>query len=394
VKVRDGGNFQASVGYGFAIGKGYLNLTGEYINRQATNRTGTVTGQIYPLVNGANRDDSIMAARGLNRNTFDQHIGNSEMKGGSLFYNFGVPLGLNTELYIFGGYSKKHGTAAGFYRYPGGSNNPIFTAASIYRNNVYAIYPNGFLPQINTDIVDYSNSIGIKTKFSGWNLDLSNTYGVNKLDFTIDHSINYTQFFLPNNKQTEFDAGGLKFWQNTVNADLSKQFDVLEGLNIAGGSEFRIDAFGIRAGEPASYLNYDTASKAASGAQVFAGFKPSGEDKARRAIAGYIDLEQDVTKQFLITGALRYENYSDFGDTWNYKFASRYKFGDFLNLRASLSTGFRAPSMQQRFYEKTSTLFVSTPAGVLVPTESGTFTNDSKAASILGIPKLKGRNKP
>jgi iron complex outermembrane receptor protein len=388
VKVRDGGNFQASIGYGFKIGKGYLDITGEYLKREATNRAGTVTAQIFPLVNGANRDDSIMAARGLNRNSFDLHIGNSEMKGGAAFYNFAYPLSNKTELYMFGGFSKKKGTAAGFYRYPGGPNNPIFTNATKYRDQVYAIYPNGFLPQINSDLVDFSTAIGIRTKLDKWNFDLSNTYGINKFDFSVDQSVNYTQFFLPNNKQTEFDAGGLKFWQNTVNADLSRQFDVLKGLNVAGGAEFRIDAFGTRAGEPASYTNYDTASKAASGAQVFAGFKPTRGQETRNAVAAYIDLEQDITEKFLVTGALRFENYSDFGSTFNYKFATRYKFSDMFNIRASLSTGFRAPSMQQKFYEKTSTLFVSTVNG-LVATESGTFTNDSKAAQILGIPKLK-----
>ncbi len=53
-----------------------------------------------------------------------------------------------------------------------------------------------------------------------------------------------------------------------------------------------------------------------------------------------------------------------------------------------MSSGFRAPSMQQRFYAKTNTLFVSNGTS-LVPVEAGTFTNDSKAAEILGIPKLK-----
>ncbi|MEO7265130.1 MAG: TonB-dependent receptor [Ferruginibacter sp.] len=387
VKVSDGGNFQASLGYGFAIKKGFLTLNGEYINREATNRAGTYTGQLYPRVNGVVKDDSILAARGLDRNFFDLHIGNSKMKGGAVFYNFGYPVNNNTSLYLFGGFSKKNGTAAGFYRYPDGATS-IYNSATIYRNNVYAIYPNGFLPQINTDILDFSIAGGVRTKFDKWNLDLSNTFGTSKIDFNIDQSVNYTQFFLPNNKQTEFDAGGLKFWQNTVNADLSRQFDVLQGLNVAAGAEYRVDAFEIKAGEPASYLNYDTASKAASGAQVFAGFKPGGKNNTRSDIAAYIDLEQDITKQFLLTGALRYENYSDFGDTWNYKFSTRYKFSDMFSLRASLSTGFRAPAMQQRFYEKTSTLFVSTPGG-LVPTESGTFTNDSKAAEILGIPKLK-----
>ena len=387
VKVRDGENFQASLGYGFSLGKGFLNLNGEYINRQPTNRAGTYTGRIYPLVSGMNRDDSIMQARGLNRNFFDLHIGNSEMKGGNVFYNFGYPLSNKTELYVFGGYGKKNGTAAGFYRYPDGATS-IVSSAKIYASNVLAIYPNGFLPQINSDITDFSIATGIRTKFNKWNFDISNTFGNNKFDFTIDNSVNYTQFFIAGNKQTEFDAGGLKFSQNTTNADISRKFDVAEGLNVATGLEYRIDAFEVRGGEEASYKNYDTASKAAAGAQVFAGFKPGGGNQTRNAKAVYLDLELDVTKKLLVTGALRFENYSDFGSTLNYKFSSRYKITETFNLRASASSGFRAPSMQQRFYQKTSTLFVSTPNG-LVATESGTFTNDSKAAEILGIPKLK-----
>ncbi|MFC0773168.1 TonB-dependent receptor [Terrimonas alba] len=385
VKARDGGNFQASVGYGFNLGKGYLSLTGEYIAREATNRTGTYTGAVYPNVNGVNRDDSILSAKGQTRNDFDMNIGNSKMNGGAIFYNFGYPLSDKTELYLFGGFSKKSGTAAGFYRYPSG----LPGGARQYEPNVLAIYPSGFLPRINSDITDFSTSAGVRTKFNQWNFDISNTFGANKFDFTIDRSVNYTQFAIPGNSQTEFDAGGLKFWQNTVNADISRKYDVLEGLNVAAGAEFRIDAFGINSGEEASYRNFDTASKAASGAQVFAGFVDRiGDTKTRNAKAVYLDLELDITKKFLVAGALRFEDYSDFGSTLNYKLASRYKFSDQFNLRASMSSGFRAPSMQQRFYAKTNTLFVSTPSG-LVPTESGTFTNDSKAAEILGIPKLK-----
>ncbi len=385
VKARDGENFQASLGYGFNIGKGYLSLTGEYIKREGTNRTGTYSGAVYPNVNGVNRDDSIMQARGQTRNFFDMLIGNSEMNGGSVFYNFGYPVSEKSELYIFGGYSKKSGIGAGFYRYPSG----IPGNARIYAPDVFGIYPSGFLPKINSDIADFSSSAGLRTKFGDWNFDISNTFGLNKFDFTIDNSANYTQFFIPGNKQTKFDAGGLKSWQNTVNADLSKKYDVLAGLNVAAGLEYRIDAFGINSGEEASYKNYDTASKASSGSQVFAGFVNSiGDTKTRNAKALYTDLELDFTKKFLVTGALRFENYSDFGSTLNYKVATRYKFSDLFNIRASVSSGFRAPSMQQRFYAKTNTLFVSNGTS-LVPVEAGTFTNDSKAAQILGIPKLK-----
>ena len=391
VKVTDGQTVQGSLGYGFGIGKGYLNITGEYDHRNRTNRAGTYTGQIYPSVNGANRDDSIMGVKGLTRNYYDMFIGSSEMRSTAVFYNFGLPVGISgkSEIYVFGGYSKKHGTSAGVYRYPSGYASA--GNAEKYAGSVLTMYPNGFLPKIISDIMDFSTSVGFRTKFNQWNFDLSNTYGINKFDFGVDNSVNYTEFAITNTPQTSFDAGGLKYYQNTINADISRRYDVLSGLNVAAGLEYRIDAFGIRSGEVASYKSYDTSAtpKTGPGAQVFPGFiNTLGGDQTRNAKAAYIDIEQDITRKFLLTGALRFENYSDFGSTLNFKVSSRYKIADAFSLRASVSSGFRAPSMQQRFYTKTNTLFI-TQGGNLVPTQAATFTNDSKAAQILGIPKLK-----
>ena len=384
VSVTDGNTIQGSLGYGLALGKGFLTLTGEFINRERTNRTGTYTGAVYPNVNNVNRDDSIMSARGLTREFFDMRVGNSAMKGGAGFYNFGYPIGAG-EIYLFGGYSKKKGEATGVYRYPSG----IPGNARNYATNVFALYPNGFLPEIHTDISDFSTAVGFRTKFTGWNFDISNTYGMNKFLFGVENSVNYTQFAQGGTPQTKFDAGGLKFWQNTANLDLSKQFSVLEGLNVATGAEFRLESFELISGEEASYRNYDVNSGAAAAAQVFPGFVNTiGDNKTRNAFGVYVDLEQDITRKFLVTGALRFENYSDFGSTLNYKFSTRYKFSEFFNVRGSVSSGFRAPSMQQRFFAKTNTLFVS-QGGQLVPVQAGTFTNDSEPAQILGIPKLQ-----
>ncbi|NUO02021.1 MAG: TonB-dependent receptor [Saprospiraceae bacterium] len=388
VSVTDGNTLQAGLNYGFKLGrKGFISLTGEYISRDATNRAGTYTGQVYPSVNGADKSDSIIVARGLTRETFDMLIGASEMKGGGAMLNGEYGLSKNWTLYAFGGYNQKNGVSAGFYRYP----SSIASGARVYATNVLGIYPNGFLPMIESSLADLSVAAGLRGKLGEkWNLDLSHTYGQNAFDFTITNSVNYTQFANnAGNKQTEFDAGGLEFTQNTTNLDLSRKFDVLEGLNLAFGGEYRSEAFSIRAGEEASWRNFDTGSAAASGAQVFAGFFPanSGEN-SRNSAAGYVDLEQDFTKNWLVTAAVRYENYSDFGSTFNYKVATRYKIGSSLSLRASANSGFRAPSMQQRFYAKTNTLFINGPNG-LVPQEVGTFTNDSEPARILGIPQLQ-----
>ena len=350
-----------------------------------SNRAGTYTGAVYPNVGGVNRDDSIMNARGQTRNDFDMIIGNSDIKSGSVFANFTYPTGDNGEYLYFRRLYGKKGQAAGFYRYPSG----VPGAATTYASQVFAMYPNGFLPEIHSDIMDFSIATGYRTKFGAWNFDISNTYGTNKFDFSVENSANYSQFALAGNTQTSFDAGGLKTWQNTSNADFSKKYDILEGLNVAAGLEFRVDAFGISSGEEASYKNYDIPSKAAAGAQVFAGFVNAiGDTKTRNAKAIYLDLEQDLTSNLLITAALRFEDYSDFGSTFNYKFSARYKFSDYFNLRASHSTGFRAHPCNSAFMQK-QILCLFLPVVNWWHREVGTFTNDSRAATILGIPSLK-----
>jgi iron complex outermembrane receptor protein len=382
--VRDGDMVSAALNYGLKIGQeGFLNVTGEYSRRGYTNRSGTYTGQIFPLVNGQNVDEEELVARGLTRQDFDMRIGNSAINSGGIMLNFSLPLKNGMELYSFGGYNNKRGNAAGFYRYP----NAVPAAA---RANVFQVYPNGFLPEINTDISDIANTLGLTGNLGEWRFDLSNTYGQNIFDFLITNSVNYTQAISTPNFQREFDAGGLNFLQNVVNFDVARKYDVLAGLNVAAGSEFRVERFGIRQGEESSYRNFDPNSGVAAGAQVFPGFAPSTAGTwTRNNIGLYLDLEQEFTEKLNVAGALRFENYSDFGSTLNYKLASRYKFTDGFVLRGSTSTGFRAPSMQQRFYSRVNTLFVTLPGQGLVPVEAGTFRNDSEPAQILGIPTLQ-----
>jgi iron complex outermembrane receptor protein len=207
----------------------------------------------------------------------------------------------------------------------------------------------------------------------------------------------------------EFDAGGHAFFQNTANADFSRYFKPggIEGMNIAFGTEYRYENFQVIPGSVPSYGNYDINGNLVtsitpdslmpkdflgrsrpSGSQCFAGFLPSNQINARRSsIAGYLDTEFDLTKNFLVNAAARYENYSDFGSTFNYKVAGRYKFGN-ISLRAATSTGFRAPSLHQIHFSRTSTIFV-TQNNQTVAQEVGVFANTSRAAQLLGIPKLK-----
>jgi len=398
--VTDGGNFQVSGNYGIPLKKGYLELSAEYLHRQASNRTGLYTGQLWPKVNGNDRSDSINTAKGLTRSNFDIRVGNSEIKGGGLVVNFGYPLNSNVELYVTGIANMKNGYTFGLYRYPfnfvaGGSFPTSDASSATAAATVSSLYPKGFLPGENSKVRDYSATVGVRGKLGAWRMDASETFGANTYTYLVSNSVNYTQAYLPGitpqQLQTSFNSGKTKLYQAITNLDISRSFAVLEGLNMAMGAESRVDGYGIGAGEYNSYANLTTDNNLAgiAGAQVFAGFLPSNAGNWNRtSVSLYSDNELDITKKWLLTGALRYEHFSDFGSTWNYKFSTRYDITDWLAVRGATSSGFRAPSLQQEHYSKVTTNFV-TIGGVLTPVQAGTFTNDSKIAQILGIPTLK-----
>ncbi|MEY8761616.1 TonB-dependent receptor plug domain-containing protein [Chryseobacterium tongliaoense] len=448
----DGQNFQVDLNYGNKIGKngGFYNITWTSQFRNPTYRAGTESGNIYNAYNaiekralndgvnlsslfsninntpnsqqivnyihqyaqnvnyfsqdfqnqiqgantigalqgllGANVTDQELAYRGLDRKDFNMQVGQSKLNNHQLFANIEVPINDNWKVYTFGGYSFRHGTSGGFYRRP--NQGRTFTG----------LFADGYLPQIGTDIQDLSLSAGIKGNWDGWNIDFSNSYGQNSFDYNIQNTGNTSlRFASPN----EFNAGGLRFSQNTINLDFSKKYDVWKGINIAFGAEHRYENFKITAGEEASYATYDVngnvwngstqrptdffGNTLPGGSQVFSGFRPENAvNKNRQSVAGYADFEFNFTDWLLVDAAARYENYSDFGSTFNYKLASRIKVDRNLNFRFAGSTGFRAPSIHQIYYNVTSTLFTNNQL-----LEVGTFSNDSKIAGLLGIPNLK-----
>lgn len=339
---------------------------------------------------GMDVTESELNARGQQRSDYNMRIGQSALRGGRLFANLSLPLDdVGTELYSFAGISSRSGESAGFYRLPNQSRTYTPT------------YINGFLPRINSKIKDQSLAVGIKGMVGDWNVDFSNTYGQNRFDYLISNTSNAS---LEGASPTSFDAGGFSFAQNTTNLDISRYFDdIYKGLNVAFGAEHRLEKYDIVAGEEASYGQYtengdviNTANQIpaqdffgnarAGGSQVFPGFSPENEiSRERSSIAGYFDVEADFTDKFLLAFAARFENYSDFGSTVNFKLASRYKLSENVNIRSSVNTGFRAPSLHQLNFNSTSTIFDDGGE----PLEVGTFSNDSRAAQLLGIPKLK-----
>ncbi|NNK19653.1 MAG: TonB-dependent receptor, partial [Flavobacteriaceae bacterium] len=362
----------------------------QYANAAGIDTQGATTkAELQPILS-ADNTTAELAARGLERSDFNMRVGQSALRGGRFFANFSLPLDDNgTEIYSFAGLSSRTGNSAGFYRLPNQSRT--YTPA----------YFNGFLPEINSNIKDQSISVGIKGMIGDWNVDLSNTYGKNSFLYVIGNTYNAS---LQNASPTTFDAGGFSFSQNTANLDVSKFYDdVFSGLNVAFGSEYRLENYTIVPGEEASYAQYTANGEVITlasqqpavdffdnsrpgGSQVFPGFSPNNAlERERSSVAGYLDLEADFTESFLASFATRYENYSDFGSTMNFKLATRIKASDNLNIRGAVNSGFRAPSLHQLNFNSTSTIFDNLGN----PQEVGTFSNDSKAASLLGIPELK-----
>ncbi|MFL9484397.1 TonB-dependent receptor [Chitinophagaceae bacterium LWZ2-11] len=404
VNLTDGQNFEVAANYGVPLNKGYLELTAEYLHRGSSNRTGLYSGQLWGKVNGADKSDSINAAKGLTRDAFDIRVGNSEVKSTGFVANFGYPISKNLELYALGIANIKNGYTFGLYRYPytisAGSSFPTSNPASATAAaNVLSLYPIGFLPGENSKVRDYSVSAGVRGKLGSWHVDASETFGYNSYTYLVSNSVNYTQAYIPgitpSQLQTSFNSGQTTTSQATTNIDISKNHKVLQGLNTAFGAELRVDGYAIHAGEYNSYANLTTDNNLAgiAGAQVFAGFIPDNSGSwTRTSLAAYSDNELDITKKWLVSAALRVEHFSDFGTTLNYKVATRYKLTDWLTVRGATSTGFRAPSLQQEHYSKVTTQFVNVTAGgvtTLTPVQAGVFTNDSKIAGLLGIPTLK-----
>lgn len=361
----DGNSIKVTTNYGTKIGDngGFANFTAEYINKDKTLRPGF---------------------------DFRRGFGEAAIEGFNFFVNAAIPVSDKTKFYAFGGRNFRNTDAYAFTR-----NNPS-------PRIVTDIYPNGFTPRITSLIIDNSISAGFRTKTaSGWNVDISNTFGKNLFHYFIKGTLNAS---LEEASPTEFDAGGHTLSQNTVNLDLSKNYDsILNGFNLAFGAEYRTEQFTIFAGEEGSYATYDvngqpitdplnqtiptdpvTGDPRPGGSQGFPGYSPDNVvNRSRSNVSLYADGELDVSDNFMVSSALRFENYSDFGSTLNGKIAARLKTGGNVNFRGSISSGFRAPSLAQIYYNLRFTNFSSTGASEILLSP-----NNSPVTQAFGIGKL------
>lgn len=374
----DGLTKSINANHAFRLGnKGYLDLFGDIRLREGTNRVGEFTGTVY--TNNVALDNQLVKERNFNRNG-NLLLGNSKVDNFGMGFNLGFPLSDKVNFTMNVIFGHRLGDAAGFYRYPKQTSQVIAD-----------LYPDGFLPHILSNIRDRSISAGIDGKWKGWNWDLGSTYGGNSFRFDVKNSNNASQYALGKKAQTEFYAGDLYFRQHTTNYTMTKDFGKnlnLKTFNVALGGEVRVENYKIKAGEEASWKNFDPASGKASGAQVFPGFQPgSAVDKNRAIGAAFADIESDVNDHFMFNAAGRFERYSDFGNNFAAKLSLRYKIVDALTFRGTVSNGFRAPSLHQRLFSSISTLFQNI-GGQLVPTQNLTARSESALAQSFGISKL------
>ncbi|MGO4905225.1 TonB-dependent receptor [Flavobacterium sp. W20_MBD1_R3] len=384
----DGEMLGVSLNNGSTVGeRGFVNYTVDFSKVNLANRPGKVdaaaeadsnTGFGAPLA-----DVQAFLAKYPDAGNIN---GSPETAAAKFLVNGGVNYTENTQLYYNAAYVYKKVNSFANYRTPYWRTLDEFPyLLDLFGDGANASSYVGYVPTFTGDLNDYNATVGYKSTKNDWNTDASITTGGNKQSYTVSNSHNRSDFdgnpatydfVYGGSSPISFRPGGTSFNHIVGNLDISKV--VSDKISIGFGSEFRTENFEIIAGDEASYFGV--------GADSFQGNTPENSGKFNRYnLGGYFDVAYDVTKDFLVNGTVRYEDYSDFGGATVWKLSSRYKFlDDKITLRGSLSTGFRAPSLHQIYTQKSQSSFQA--GGAIVVT--GLINNVSSAARQNGIPKL------
>ncbi|MFL5617284.1 MAG: TonB-dependent receptor domain-containing protein [Gemmatimonadaceae bacterium] len=372
---RDGRDVGVTVTYGFPLAaRGRVTVSAELHDRGLTNRA-------YP-------DARPQYFSGDPRNTNPPPITSHEGDGAAhdvrAFVNGDLALDAHTEAYAFGGVNRRDG-----------SGRSLFRRANETRT-VRALHPDGFLPELGSDVLDVSGVAGARGTLRGWRWDASSGVGRNSVRSTVHNSNNVS---FGNASPTDFHAGRLVFSQWTTNVDVSRALNVglATPVNVGLGAELRREDYEIGAGEPASYedggvriIDGPSAGQMAPiGAQGNVGFRPIDAVRAHRSnVAAYVDLEGDMSRRLSARVAGRVERYSDFGSTTGGTIAARYAPAGGLTFRASAGTGFRAPSLMQSYLATTGAV-LRVVNGVNGPRIIRTLPVQSAEARALGAEPLR-----
>jgi iron complex outermembrane receptor protein len=379
----DGEMLGVSLNNGSTVGdKGFVNYTVDFSKVNLSNRPGKVDAAGDAGDFGASLSDvQAFLAKKPDAGNIN---GSPETAAAKFLVNGGSELSETSQIYYNAAYVYKKVNSFANYRTPYWrtlSDYPFLK--DFFGNGTPASYL-GYVPTFTGDLNDYNGTLGYKSTKNDWNTDASITVGGNTQSYTVENSFNRSanikdadgnNVYLENSP-IAFKPGGTSFNHIVGNLDISKVLS--EKVSIGFGSEIRTETFEVIEGDKASWDGV--------GADSFAGNRPENSGKWNRYNLGaYLDVAYDVTKDFLVNGTVRYEDYSDFGGATVWKLSSRYKFADDkITLRGSLSTGFRAPTLHQIYTQKSQYSFVP-GQGIQV---SGIINNVSPQARQLGIKPL------
>ena len=361
----DGTRLLTSANAGVPLGGGFLNLTMEVARQEVTNRAGTAPTCFGP-------DPSYGPCADGGKVIQLQRNGEPDYRGVGFMANATIPFGESAEFYAFGGYSQREAVSDGLYR-----------KADWVPRSVSHVYPDGFFPIEESDLGDKSIVAGLRGDVGDWSGDLSLGFGHGRFAFGAANSINpsYAAEFLARNPGADGASisanagprntfsGGLNVRQWTLNADAARELEVgSTPAFLALGGAFRRDSYWMEAGDRGSWacgpsdtpgsfpaahhLNVDGSVIASCGIQGYPGYSPTSaslSEQDRSSFGAYADLELHPSDAATVSGALRFENYTDAGSSLTGKVAGRVELGESgAALRAAVSTGFRAPRLPQR----------------------------------------------
>ncbi|MFT6869781.1 MAG: iron complex outermembrane receptor protein [Paraglaciecola sp.] len=374
----DGEMFGISINNGSSIGdgKGFVNYTVDFSKVGLANRPGTVSAKGEAFGGTGFGADLSDVQEFLSRKPDAGNInGSPETVATKFLINGAYDLSEESTLYFNAAYVFKKVNSYANYR------TPYWKVATGDLAYLQDLFPSnerggfdGYVPTFEGVLNDFNATLGIKRTVNEWNVDSSITFGGNEQTYKVNNSHNASENYRALSP-TSFDPGGTAFNHIVGNLDVSRLLS--DKVSIGMGAEFRNENFEIIAGKLSSYEG--------GGSDSFSGNDPVNSGIFNRYnLGGYFSLDYDVSDDFLLSGTVRGENYSDFGNTFVYKFSSRYKLSDKYTMRGSVSSGFRAPSLHQIYTEKSQYSFAD-GGGIDVV---GLVNNVSPKARELGIPKL------
>ena len=390
----DGERVNLGIYHGIDLNKkGFLSISGDFDYRGPTFRGGEYEGTVYKSLDGVSHldsirlkalDDSIIQARGFDRGDVS-HAGTTKLINFGVLVNGAYRVKAKTELF-----------------WTGALNNNLLTYVqprTLPKNKMIVnteLYPDGFRAEVKPNRWNVSviaGAKGVTEKDIHW--EYSSAYSMNTYRYKSENTNNASQqYSLGKNAPTTFYTGSSTYQQLTNTIHFSKHAsnptNRLLDFNLSWGAELRLENYRTKAGDSASWYNYDPSLNKMRGAQNSRVFSPDDVvNKTRYAPCAYIDYESDFSSRFLLNLASRFEYYSDFGSNLAGKFAARFKLFDKLTLRGSISNGFRAPSLQQTYFSAITGGFITTPGGVRKTTTKGIFNHDHPVTKLFGVPPLE-----